>query len=251
MYAFITGASSGIGKEFSILLAKEGYNLILVARRKERLLELKKQLQTQYSIDVQIICSDLSKREHCLYVFEKVKHLPINFVINNAGFGLTGHSIDVPLEKELELIDTNITAVHIFTKLFVKKMSEGTIINVSSMASQNITPFFSAYGASKAYVYSFSQAVNYELKKQNKHITITTLCPGPVATEFYKDGESQSSLGLISAKTCAEIALKGAKKKKALVVPTVLMKITYFFSKIIPNNIMLPIQYFLQSSKKN
>lgn len=251
MYAFITGASSGIGKELSILLARKGYDLILIARRRDRLEELKHQIQSTSSVEVKLICADISDRAICQNIFDEVKHLPIELVVNNAGFGITGHFLETSLEEELALIDTNIVAVHIFTKLFATHLTKGSILNVSSMAAKNVTPFFSSYGASKSYVFSLSQAVNYELKKQHKDITVTTLCPGPVATEFYKKGETQVPVGLISARKCAVIALKGVEKKKALVVPTMLMKLTYFISKVTPNNIMLPIQYFLQSSKKS
>lgn len=250
MYAFITGASSGIGKAFSIWLAKSRYNLILIGRREERLIFLKKKLEEKYGIHVIIKTMDLTNRQDCFSLFEEIKSLPVTMVINNAGSGVTGFFTETSLSNELGMIDTNITAVHIFTKLFAEHMKHGSIINVSSMSAFHATPFFAAYGATKSYVYSLSTAVNYELKRQKKDVHITCLCPGLVDTEFYRNGEQPLKEFMISPKECARQGLAGTYKKKALVIPTTSMKLSFALSKVTPKAVMNPIQYFLQSGKQ-
>ncbi|SET59099.1 SDR family NAD(P)-dependent oxidoreductase [[Clostridium] polysaccharolyticum] len=251
MYAFITGASSGIGKELSILLAQRGYDLILVARRKDRLKKLKDSLETRYRCNVILKATDISKEENCLALIEDLNQYPIEVMINNAGFGKVGYVTEQDLSDNLDMIKTNLIAPHIFTSWFCRHAKHGYVLNVSSIAAFTTPPLFSVYGATKSYLYHFSTALNYEMKRQKKPISITTLCPGSVKTEFYKDGGKQSNICILSARTCAELALDGLYKKKALIVPTFSMKATYLFCKFMPKVLMLPMQYFLQKSKIN
>lgn len=249
MYALITGASSGIGREFALLLASKGYDLILVARRKDRLLHVKEKLEQSYSINVCIECFDLSSEDACRSLIEKYSSYPIEVLINNAGFGNVGFVAEQSLDSNLEMIKTNIIAPQIFTTWFCQTREHGAILNVSSIAAFTTPPLFSTYGATKSYLYAFSTATNYELKKMHKDIHITTLCPGSVATEFYRDGQKQSNLCVLSARECAKLALDGLEKKKALVIPTLGMKATYLLTKLLPPSLMLRIQYLLQKSK--
>lgn len=249
MYAFITGASSGIGKEFAILLAKKGYDLILVARRKDRLNQLKKKLESRYSIQIIVKVTDISKEENCKQLIKEIHSLPIQVLINNAGFGSVGYLSEQELDYNLDMIKTNIIAPHIFTSWFCSHVKSGYILNVSSIAAFTTPPLFAAYGATKSYVYAFSTAVNYEMKKQHKNIFITTLCPGSVKTEFYRNGGKQADICMLSAKDCATIALDGLFRKRALVIPTASMKLSYITCKILPYWVMLPIQYLLQKNK--
>lgn len=250
MYAFITGASSGIGREISILLAKRGYHLILVARREERLKQLKKQLQKKWNkLEIIIEDCDISKQENCIHLFEKYQSYPITVVINNAGFGAVGNFTDISLEKELNMIQTNIRAVHIFTKLFSASMKKGYILNVASMAAFQPGPFLATYSATKSYVFELSMAINYELKRQGKSVHITTLCPGPVNTEFNAVAGADFALPSISAKACARQAVEGLFSKKDFVVPSLSMKVLHMLTKITPYSILLPVNYKIQTKK--
>jgi short-subunit dehydrogenase len=149
--ALITGASSGIGRDMARVLSSKGYDLILVARRKDRLEELKNELKT----DVQILPYDISNYENCISLYNEVKDQNIDILINNAGFGIFGDFLSIDLEKELNMIDVNIKSVDILTKLFLKDFKEknkGYILNVASSAAFLPGPLLSSYYASKAYV---------------------------------------------------------------------------------------------------
>lgn len=249
MYALITGASSGIGKELAKLLAKRKYNLIIVARRVDRLEKLKRELEKKYKIKVVVKESDLSKPNNCYSLYEEMKIYPVEVLINNAGFGKIGKFQDIPLDAELEMIQTNITALHILTKLFVQEKEKGYILNVASMAGFQPGPMMAAYGATKAYVLNFSLSVNYELRKFHKKIYITALCPGPVDTEFNKVANADFNLSSISPRQCAIEGLEGLFKKKDRVVPGNSMKLLRIASKLAPTKLILPIEYSIQTKK--
>lgn len=247
-FALITGASSGIGREIARLLAQKGFNLILAARREHRLMDLQEELTSKYHHVVCIEPMDLSIESNCFLLFHKYKAYPITVVINNAGFGKVGRFLEVPLERELSMIKTNITAVHILTKLFARHMDHGSILNVASMAGFQPGPIFSAYSATKAYLINLSLAVNYELKHE-KDVHIATLCPGPVRTEFNKTAGSHMALKSISAKTCARIALNGLFNNKDLIIPGFSMKFLYLGSKLSPYCFLLFLEHWIQTKK--
>ena len=249
MYALITGASSGIGKELAILLAKKGYNLILTARREKRLLHLKKSIESQYSVKVIVDSLDLSNVQSCISLHKTYKDYPITVLINGAGFGKVGNVTDIPLENELSMINTNITALHILTKLFSSTMKKGYILNIASIAAFQPGPYLATYSATKAYVANFSIALNYEMKRQKKQIHIATLCPGPVNTEFNKVAGTDFSLPSISAKKCAKLALYGLFHKKTVIIPSFPIKMSYLGSKFAPLALILPIEYKIQTKK--
>ncbi|MEG2705693.1 SDR family NAD(P)-dependent oxidoreductase, partial [Lactococcus sp.] len=176
MTALITGASSGIGRDIAIILSKMGYDLILVARRKERLEELKEQLQTK----VTIISLDISSTFNCMKLYNKVKKEDIDILINNAGFGLFGKFDETKLDSELDMIDLNIKTVHTLTKLFMKdfkKKDKGYILNVASAASFLPGPLMATYYATKAYVLRITQALYEELKQDDSYVYVGCLCP--------------------------------------------------------------------------
>lgn len=249
MYAFITGASSGIGKELAKILAKKGYHLILAARRQDKLEQLKRMIIHKYHVDVIVKTIDLSNEESVKELISELDALPIEIMINNAGFGTLGYVTEQSVEDNVAMIKTNIISPHIFTSWFCKKAEKGYVLNISSIAAFTTPPLFATYGATKSYLYSFGTAMNYELKKQHKEISITTLCPGSVKTEFYRNGGKQSNKCILSAKECAQIALDGMFQKKSLVIPTKSMKLTYILCKICPRKLLLPVQYFLQKQK--
>ncbi|MHB8062158.1 MAG: SDR family NAD(P)-dependent oxidoreductase, partial [Ruminiclostridium sp.] len=174
MKALITGASSGIGRDMSIILSKKGYDLILVARRMEKLEELKKTLST----DVQTISLDLSKEESCFSLYEQVKNESVDILINNAGFGIFGAFDEIDIHEELKMLNTNIIAVDILTKLFLKdfkRKNSGYILNVASSAAFLPGPLLSSYYASKAYVLRLTEAIHEELRRAGSKVYVGSL----------------------------------------------------------------------------
>ncbi len=250
-YALITGASSGIGLEFAKILAIKRYHLIIVARRGKRLDAIKEDLEGKYGIKVITKEVDLSKEKNCIQLFQEVKHYPIQVLINNAGFGKVDRFEEIPLQEELDMIRTNIMGLHILTKLYMHKYRKGYILNVSSLAGFQPGPMMATYGATKAYVQNLSLALSYEARKFHKNIYITTLCPGPVNTEFNKVANADFNLSSISAKRCAKEGIEGMFRKKPLVIPGKRMKMLYIASKLTPLKIILPIEYKIQTAKKN
>ncbi|BBF41879.1 3-oxoacyl-[acyl-carrier protein] reductase [Lachnospiraceae bacterium KM106-2] len=249
MYALITGASSGIGKEFARLLARKKMDLILVARRLDRLETLKEELETKYHITVILKQCDLSEEANCQKLFEDCKPYPIGVLINNAGFGKTGRFDRIPLEDELSMIQTNVIALHVLTKLFASHMNKGYILNVSSIAGHVPVPIMATYGATKAYVLSLTQSVNYEMRKLNKPIYLSALCPGPVDTEFNQVAGADFNLSSITPKQCAAEGLRGLFQKKPVIFPAKSTNILSKLSKFTPMKALLPIEYEIQTRK--
>lgn len=249
MKALITGASSGIGRDMARILSKMGYEIYAVARRENRLNELKAELKTA----VYPITADLSDAEQCYAVYEKLKNEDIDILINNAGFGAFGKFCDVPLEREIDLINTNIVAVHILTKLFLmdfKKKNRGYILNVSSSAGFMIGPFLSSYYASKAYVLRLTEAISRELKNDGSSVHVCALCPGPVSTEFDSVANVRFSLGSLKSDYVAKYAIKKMFKRKTVIVPGFRMKLLIVLSKITPDRLLSKITYHIQHKKE-
>ncbi len=248
MKALVTGASSGIGEEIAKELAKRGYDIILVARNEEKLKDVASKIKT----NTRIITIDLSNKENCKKLYEETKNEDIDILINNAGFGVHGKFCDTDLAKEVQMIETNITAVHILMKLFLKDMvkkNSGYILNVASMAAFGPGPLMSAYYASKAYVYRLSQGVKTELKKNKSKVKISVLCPGPVRTNFNKVAGVDFAAPSLSSEYVAKYAVKKLLKNKFTIVPGTFMKITRFFEKIMPHNLVSNISYFVNYRK--
>ncbi len=246
--ALVTGASSGIGRDIAIELGRRGYNLILVARDKEKLQETASRIKT----NVKIIVKDLSSIDNCKDIYEETKKEEIDILINNAGFGVHGKFVDTNLEKELKMIETNITAVHILTKLFLKDMvdrNSGHILNVASMAAFAPGPLMSAYYASKAYVYRLSEGIKTELKKNDSNVKISVLCPGPVRTNFNKVAGVNFAAPSLSSNYVAKYAVKKMLKNKFTIVPGNLMKVTRVLEKLAPHNLVGNISYFVNYRK--
>jgi uncharacterized protein len=249
MYALVTGATSGIGKEIALLLAQKQINLILAARRVPELQALKTQWENEYKIQVQILPTDLSDRAQVQKLHAFCVPFDPEIVVNNAGFGIVDLFLDIPLENEIAMIETNIVALHTLTKLFARSMTKGKILNVASMAGFLPTPRMASYAATKAYVYHFSEAVNYELKKTKPSLKVLSLCPGPVETEFAEVAGVKMGLKGISAKKCAKDAVNGLMKGRHLTIPDGRMRLTKFFLRFLPTTWVLPISYNLQSKK--
>lgn len=208
--ALITGASSGIGKEFARIHAERGGNLVIVARREEKLNALKTELEKKHGISVMVIVKDLALPNAAAEIYEEVKQasVEIDYLINNAGFGGRGKFHERPWELDLAMLNLNVVALTALTRLFLPdfvQRNEGRILNVSSTASLLPGPLQAVYYATKAYVTSFSNAIAEELHDTN--ITVTALLPGATETEFAStSGMDQTSMfaNTFSARTVAE-----------------------------------------------
>ena len=183
MKALITGASSGIGLEMARILSREGFELILVAREKEKL----QKVQEELGKNVKIVVADLSNESKLKELYVLCKNDKIDVLINNAGFGDCGKFTETDLSKELEMIDVNIKAVHVLTKLFLKDMKKrnsGYILNVASMAAFAPGPLMATYYSTKAYVLRLTTSIYEELRRDKSKVVVSCLCPGPVKTNF-------------------------------------------------------------------
>lgn len=249
MKALITGASSGIGADIAKVLSDMGYDIILVARRKTRLAKIKTELNT----NVEIINMDISSTYNCLELFNQVKDDDIEVLVNCAGFGVFGDFISTSLDKELDMIDTNIKGLHVLTKLFLtefNKRNRGYILNVASAAGFAPGPLMSGYYASKSYVLRLTESIYGELKAMKSNIGISVLCPGPVDTEFNKVAKVDFSVKPLKSIDVANYAVKKMFKKKLLIIPGIKIKFAYFFSRILPTKLLMKINYNIQSKKE-
>ena len=251
MKTLITGASSGIGRDMAREFAKRKYDLIIVSRDEEKLLDLKKELEEKYSINVNIAVKDLAKEENCISLYEENKDIDI--LVNNAGFGIFGEFIKTDLEKELNLIKTNVTAVHILTKLYLKEMcikNSGKILNVSSIAGSMPGPLMCAYYSSKAYVLRMSEAIREELNKNKSNVKISVLQPGPVNTNFNNVAGVKFNISSKSSEYVAKYAVNKLLKGKFNIVPGFTIKCVKFLSKLTPNFLLAKICYYMQEKKR-
>lgn len=250
MKALITGASSGIGRDISRELAKRGYDLILVARNIDKLNEVKSSIQ---NVNVEIIQMDLSIYENCKKLYTQVEKEEIDILINNAGFGVFGKFDETDLDKEIQLINTNIMAVHALTKLFLqnmKKRDKGYILNVASIAGFMPGPLMAAYYASKSYVVRLSESIREELRKDKSNVKIGILCPGPVDTNFNNVANVKFNVKSLTSEYVAEYTVNKMLKNKFYIVPGVKIKALRIITKIVPDNIISKFVYKTQKRKK-
>ncbi len=248
MKALITGASSGIGKNMAYVLANKGIDLILVARNKDVLLKIKANVK----VNVEVIELDLLKEKNVFKLYEMCKDRNIDILINNAGFGLFGLFTETDLARELEMIDLNIKAYHILTKLFLKDFVEkdnGYILNVASSAGFMAGPRLSTYYATKNFVLKLTMAINEELRQSGSNVVVSALCPGPVNTNFNKVAHGEFSIKEASPKYVAEYAINKLFKKKMIIIPTFRIKLGIFLLRILPYRIQLIYCYHIQGKK--
>lgn len=248
MVALVTGASSGIGKDIALVLANKGYDLILVSRRADKMTEIKNMVKT----NCKTVSCDLSVAENCIKLCECLVSEDIDVVINCAGFGVFGKFDETDLGKEISMINTNITALHIIAKYFVKKFvkeGKGYILNVASVAAFAPGPTFSSYYASKAYVLRLTQAIREEIRKTG--VYIGALCPGPVDTEFNAVANVGFGFKGMSSEYVAKYAVDKMFKKKTVIIPGFKFKALVFFSKFIPDKIAAKITAKFQKKKNN
>ncbi len=248
MKALVTGASSGIGRDIARYLSSKGYDLIITAIDKSSLEEVAKELKT----NVKIIALDLANEENVYKLYEETKNEAIDVLINNAGFGLFGDFSKTNLDKELDMINVNIKAPHILTKLYLKdfvKKNHGYILNVASVAGFLSGPHLNTYYATKNYLLKLTMAIYEELKEQKSHVHISALCPGPVDTEFNKTAGGSFSIKGLSSKYVAKCAIDKMLKNKLIIIPGITSKLGVFITRLLPYKLQLKIVSRIQLAK--
>lgn len=249
MKALVTGATSGIGREIAVQLARMGCELILASRNTEKMERLKRRLP----VPVRVITADLSREEDCFRLYEAVRDEDIDILINNAGFGAFGRFSETPLETELEMLGLNVRAVHILTKLFLadfRKKDGGYILNVASSAGFLPGPLMATYYATKSYVLRLTEAIYEELRREGSHVHISALCPGPVETGFNERAGVRFALRGLSARRVAAYGLRGLFRGKPVLIPGLSMKLAYAGEKFLPETMLLRAAYHAQKRKE-
>ena len=253
--ALVTGASSGIGKEISISLAKRGFDIIAVARDKKKLNEFKRELEDEYE-NVKVYVKDLDVTNRAgvieLYKYVKREFKHITVLVNNAGFGKFGYFTDTKLDDETKMIDTNVVALHMLTKLFLKEFVKddyGYILNVASIAGFMPGPLMATYYATKNYVVRLTQAIRYELKKQKSNVVISCLCPGPTKSNFFKVADVKFLIKEADTHLVAEAGVNRMFKKKLLIFPEFSIRCAKSLAKVLPDNLVARYCYKVQKKK--
>ncbi len=250
MKALITGASSGIGRDMAVLFAKKGIDLVLVARRVERLEVIRRHFEGK--VDIKVIQADLSDEKQVISLYEQTKEDNIDILVNNAGFGACEYFYSGSLDNDLKMIRTNVVAVHILTKLFLKDFvsrDSGFILNVASSAAFFPGPLMATYYSTKSYVYKMTESVWEELKSSGSHVHISVLCPGPVSTEFNRVANVNFGIPGLKSREVAEYAAACMFLGKRVIIPGILAKAAHIVSGIIPEKILMKSVYGFQKIK--
>lgn len=255
--ALITGASSGIGREFSRIHAAKGGDLVIIARRENKLNELKQELENKYNIKVKVIAKDLTSPQAPIEIYNELKEagIEVDYLINNAGFGGRGYFHERPMELDLQMIQVNIVTLTTLTRLFLPdfvKRNSGKILNVSLTAAFMAGPLQAVYYASKAYVLSFSNAIAQELHDTN--VTVTALLPGATETEFAKTSNMSNTplfAKTVSPQGVAKAGYDAMLEGKLDIIAgiTASQRIIMGMSKFVPKKLMLKQVYQLQQEK--
>ena len=257
--ALITGASRGIGLELAKIFAKNACNLVITARSADKLIELKTELESKHQIEVYVIVKDLSLQQSPKEIYDELKEKSINidYLVNNAGFGKYGMLHESDSNIETAMINVNINAVTILTKLFIKDMikrGSGRIMNLSSLAAFQPGPLMAVYFASKSFVLSFSEAVNNEVREFG--VTVTALCPGPTRSGFLQNAKLEKSRLFKGSNIAlaADVALFGYKammKGKPVAIHGFLNYFLANSSRFVTRNFAIKVtRYKMNSSKK-
>lgn len=249
MKALITGASSGIGYSMAKYLSSLGYDLILVSRDKEKLQRIQRELKT----DVKIVVADLSQEAKLKELYVLLKNDDIDMLVNNAGFGLFGEFSETDLNTEMDMINVNIRAVHVLTKLFLKDMikkDSGYILNVSSSAGFQAGPLMATYYATKSYVTKLTLAIYEELRRSKSKVKVSCLCPGPVKTNFNDVANVKFAMKGMDSDKVAKYAIDKTLKGKTIIIPGFKMKMAIFFNKFVSNKFAAKVIYNFQKRKR-
>lgn len=243
--ALITGASSGIGLELAKLLAKEAYDLILVARREDRLQVLATELNEKYGTRCDVLPIDLSRAKGPEKLWQGVNELDrqVDLLINNAGFGMGGEFHKLSRTRQESLIRLNVSALTMLCHYFGAQMVErraGHVVNIASMVSFTAAPYMAVYAASKAYVLSFTEALSHEWREYG--VDVTVICPGTTKTEFFEvagaDRENPKLEKMsMTAQQVAEQSLRAIKQKQKLFIPGTMNSVSAGLVKFLPRNL--------------
>ena len=247
MKALVTGASSGIGRDMAKYLYTLGYELYLVSKDKNNLDKEFKGYKNIHTYEYNLI-----KEEECVKLYKRLSKENIDILINNAGFGDAGKFTETSLDKEMDMIDLNIKAYHILTKLFLKdfvKRDYGRILNVASMAGFMPGPYMATYYATKNYITSLSLAIYEELKRDSSKVKISIFCPGPVNTNFNNVADVKFNIPSISSDYASKVAIDGMFQNKLIIIPDN-MKINHTLTKIVPTKVILYINSLIQERIK-
>lgn len=259
MRVLITGASSGIGEALAIRAASRKHDLVLVARRQDRLNDLSSQLKSAHNIEVEILIADLTVKDQLSKVVARIGQGDIDVLINNAGFGSSGPFVELDIDNEINEIDLNINALVALTHSAVRAMKEkrhGTVVNISSVASYQPMAGNAVYGATKSFVTSFSHAIREELSESG--VNVMVVCPGPTKTEFFErsrwsNATNKKSYPAIFWQTSQEVAdqtFKGIDHHRGVVIPGVGNKLLAGISSSLPGSVTRKISAFVAKGRR-
>lgn len=252
----ITGASGGIGADMARIFAREGYNLVLVARSENKLRELATQLKQEHQVKTEVLAHDLVEPAAPEKIFQELaaRNLPVQGLVNNAGFGEYGFFEDINLTRELAMMQVNMGAVVALSKLFLAQLppgASGKILNVASTAAFQPGPLMAVYYATKAFVLSFSGALANEL--ENRNVTVTALCPGPTRTGFADDanlnGSDLFAGNIASSEEVAQAGFKGMLAGDTVVIPGAKNQALAFAVRLAPRNFVTRLVRYMQEKK--
>ncbi|MDT0651546.1 SDR family NAD(P)-dependent oxidoreductase [Autumnicola edwardsiae] len=250
----ITGATSGIGKALAHKFAGNGYDIIAVSRNEDELNKITSEIQNQYGVEVFSIKKDLAQDGAAKEVYSEVKQTKrtVNILVNDAGVGQRGNFVDIPTEKDSEIIHLNVLALAQLTKLYAKEMverDEGRILNLGSIAGFQPGPMMAIYHATKAFVVSFSEALATELKDMKSAVTVTCLCPGPTDTNFFSRADMENTNVVAnkdklmeSPHKVAEEGYEALMKGERIHIPGASNKVMTFTRRVIPKSLQAKIQ---------
>jgi hypothetical protein len=255
--ALVTGGSGGIGLEIAKELARKGFDLILVARKRDTLEAAAGQLEGKFDIKAHVFAADLRRTEAPEQIFDFLhnENISVEALVNNAGFGLGGEFSETELQRELDMIQVNIAALTHLTKLFLAPMvrrRDGKILNVASTAAFQPGPLMAVYYATKAYVLSFSQALAEELRDTG--VTVTALCPGPTQTDFADAAQMTNSrlfttFGVADADDVARYGVAAMLRGKRLAIPGIRNKVLAQANRLAPRALSAKLARLAQESR--
>lgn len=241
----ITGASGGIGKELADRFAKDGYDLVLVARSEGKLMELANEYQKRYYVQAMVFAKDVALPGVAEEIYDELKEkgIAVNYLVNNAGFGLYGPFLETQLEQEMNMIDINIKALTVMAKVFLPDMvkrGQGGVLNVASLVAFFPGPLMAVYYATKAYVLSFTEALENELSGTG--VTVAALCPGPTATGFVDRANLASSKlfksGVMEVGQVADEGYREFMSGKTLIITGGRNRFMAFLPRLLPRKLI-------------
>lgn len=252
--ALVTGASSGLGLYLAKIFAREGYDLVLVARSEEKLTTLSKKIKEKYGKTAHVFAADLSCNDSAekIFQFTDKNNIFVDVLVNNAGFGDFGEFIKADYKKQTNMVNVNVTALTQLCRLYAAPMvakGDGKILNIASIAAFQSGPLMSVYYATKAFVLSFSEALAFELK--NSGVTVTAICPGPIKTGFEDSAKLENSglfhhLKNATAQDVAEFSYEKMVKGKRTAIHGFFNRITVYLSKLAPRRFTCFMAYLIQ-----